>query len=232
MKISHLVEFTIDEAFNDMSQKATNIAAGKGAATDAEVRQQRIAQLAANQKARNAAPAGKPIAPATAQQAPAATAAPATAQPAATPAPDAATSARIAAAPQGYDTETGQLIGQAPATGTPAPAGAKGAVTGLANTVGAGVAKGVGGLAKGVGAVGGGIAGAFDKIKQGYQAGKGAVGGAPAPAASGGGSAPAGATAADNAEIAQLVNRVSALEKAVGIAESYKFESKFLKMDI
>jgi hypothetical protein len=231
MKISHLVEFTIDEAFNDMSQKATNIAAGKGAATDAEVRQQRIAQLSANQKARNAAPAGKPIAPATAQPA-----APATAQPAATPAPDAATSARIAAAPQGYDTETGQPIGQqpaqqaAPATGTPAPAGAKGAVTGLANTVGTGVAKGVGGLAKGVGAVGGGIAGAFDKIKQGYQAGRGAVSGNQAPA--GGGTAPAGATAADNAEITQLVNRVSALEKAVGIAESYKFESKFLKMDI
>jgi len=230
MKIAQLFEFVVDEAFSDMDQKAKNIQAGKGNATDAELRQQRIAQLSANQKARNAAPAGKPIAPATAQ--PAATAAPA--QTAAEP--DAATSARIAAAPQGYDTETGQPIGQqaqqaAPATGTPAPAGAKGAVTGLANTVGAGVAKGVGGVAKGVGAVGGGIAGAFNKIKQGYQAGKGAVGGTQAPAAGGTAPAPAGATPADNAEIAQLVSRVSALEKAVGIAESYKFESKFLKMD-
>jgi hypothetical protein len=80
--------------------------------------------------------------------------------------------------------------------------------------------------------VGGGIAGAFNKIKQGYQAGKGAVGGTQAPAAGGTAPAPAGATPADNAEIAQLVSRVSALEKAVGIAESYKFESKFLKMDI
>jgi hypothetical protein len=192
MKIAQLFEFAVDEAFSDMDQKAKNIQAGKGNATDAELRQQRITQLAANQKARNAAPAGKPM------TAPAG-------QTATTPAPADATATATT-----------------PATGTPAPAGAKGAVTGLANTVGA--------VSKGLGAVGGGIAGALGKIKQGYQAGKGAVGGAPAPAA--GGTAPAGATAADNTEIAQLVSRVSALEKAVGIAESYKFESKFLKMDI
>jgi len=211
MKISHLVEFTIDEAFTDMDQKAKNIQAGKGNATDAELRQQRIAQLSANQKARNAAPAGKPIAPN-------ATTPPA-GQTAAAPA-DQAQQTTTPAAPADQAQQT------TPATGTPAPAGAKGAVTGLANTVG--------NVSKGIGAVGGGIAGAFNKIKQGYQAGKGAVGGAPAPAAGGTApaAAPAGATPADNAEIAQLVSRVSALEKAVGIAESYKFESKFLKMDI
>jgi hypothetical protein len=198
MKIAQLFEFAVDEAFSDMDQKAKNIQAGKGNATDAELRQQRITQLAANQKARNAAPAGKPMTAPAGQTA----ATPATA-------PAATTPAQTTAAP-------------ADATQQTQPAGAKGAVTGLANTVGA--------VSKGLGAVGGGIAGALGKIKQGYQAGKGAVGGAPAPAA--GGTAPAGATAADNAEIAQLVNRVSALEKAVGIAESYKFESKFLKIDI
>ena len=113
-------------------------------------------------------------------------------------------------------------------TPTTAPAGDNGAVTGLANTV----AKASGGLSKAVGAVGGGIAGALGKMKQGFQAGKAAVGGPQA--AAGTGSAPAtGAPAVggDN-QITQLVNRVNALEKAVGIAESYKFESKFLKMDI
>ena len=212
MKISQLFEFVVDEAFSDMDQKAKNIQAGKGNATDAELRQQRINQLAANQKARNAAPAGKPMTAPVGQTAVAPATAPADATAAATT-PNQA---------------------QQTATGTPAPAGAKGAVTGLANTVGTGVAKGVGGVAKGIGAVGGGIAGAFDKIKQGYQAGKGAVGGTQAPAAGGTApvTAPAGATPADNAEIAQLVSRVSALEKAVGIAESYKFESKFLKIDI
>ena len=68
MKISHLVEYTVDEAFSDMDQKAKNIQAGKGNATDAELRQKRIAQLAANQKIRNTAPAGRPMA-APAQQA-------------------------------------------------------------------------------------------------------------------------------------------------------------------
>jgi hypothetical protein len=206
MKISHLVEFALDEAFSDMDQKAKNIQAGKGNATDAELRQQRIAQLSANQKARNAAPAGKPMTAPAGQTA--ATPAPA----ATTPPADQAQQAATTAAP-------------ADATQQTQPAGAKGAVTGLANTVGA--------VSKGLGAVGGGIAGALGKIKQGYQAGKSAVGGAPAPAA-GTGSAPAtGAPAVggDN-QITQLVNRVNALEKAVGIAESYKFESKFLKMDI
>jgi hypothetical protein len=209
MKISQLFEFVVDEAFSDMDQKAKNIQAGKGNATDAELRQQRISQLAANQKARNAAPAGKPMTAPAGQTA----AAPATA-------PADATAAANTTAP------ADQTQQAAPATGTPAPAGAKGAVTGLANTVGA--------VSKGLGAVGGGIAGAFNKIKQGYQAGKGAVGGTQAPAQGGTApaTAPAGATPADNAEIAQLVSRVSALEKAVGIAESYKFESKFLKMDI
>ena len=100
------------------------------------------------------------------------------------------------------------------------PAGAKGTVTGLANTVG--------NVAKSVGAVGGGIAGAFQKMKQGYQAGRGAVGG-PQTAPAAGATAPA--AGGDN-QISQLVGRVSALEKAVGIAESYKFESKFLNLDI
>jgi hypothetical protein len=221
MKISQLFEFVVDEAFSDMDQKAKNIQAGKGNATDAELRQQRINQLAANQKARNAAPAGKPMTAPAGQTAAAPATAPADATAAATTPNQAQQAAPADQAQQA-------------ATGTPAPAGAKGAVTGLANTVGTGVAKGVGGVAKGIGAVGGGIAGAFNKIKQGYQAGKGAVGGTQAPAADGTApaTAPAGATPADNAEIAQLVSRVSALEKAVGIAESYKFESKFLKMDI
>jgi hypothetical protein len=214
MKIAQLFEFVVDEAFSDMDQKAKNIQAGKGNATDAELRQQRIAQLAANQKARNAAPAGKPMTAPADQTATTPATAPADATAAAT------TSATGTPAP------ADQAQQAAPATGTPAPAGAKGAVTGLANTLGS--------VSKGVGAVGGGIAGAFNKIKQGYQAGKNAVGGTQAPAAGGTApaNAPAGATPADNAEISQLVSRVSALEKAVGIAESYKFESKFLKMDI
>ena len=200
MKISQLFEFAVDEAFSDMDQKAKNIQAGKGNATDAELRQQRIAQLAANQKARNAAPAGKPM------TAPAG-------QTAATPAPAATT-------PPADATQ---------ATQQTQPAGDKGAVTGLANTV----AGATGGVSKAVGAVGGGIAGAFQKMKQGYQAGKAAVGGPQATAGTGGVPAAGGTTAAggDN-QITQLVNRVSALEKAIGIAESYKFESRFLKIDI
>jgi hypothetical protein len=195
MKISHLFEF-VEEDFKSMSQKATNIAQGKGNATDAELRQQRIAQLAANQKARNAAPAGKPMAQQ--QAAPAQTQA---------PAQDLA---------QQQPAQQGQ-----PAQGGPAT-----------TSIGQKAAGAVGGVSKAIGAVGGGIAGAFNKIKQGYQAGKGAVsgsGGAPAQISA---QAPAQEPTQANPEIAQLTNRVSALEKAVGIAESYKFESRFLKMDI
>lgn len=50
-----------------------------------------------------------------------------------------------------------------------------------AKQIGQGVATGapgvVGGLAKGVGAIGGGVAGAWDKMKQGFNAGRNAVGG-------------------------------------------------------
>jgi hypothetical protein len=92
------------------------------------------------------------------------------------------------------------------------------------------VAGAVGAVNKGIGAVGGGIAGALGKMKQGFQAGKAAVGGVqPTGNAPPVGNAPAGGS--DN-QITQLAGRISALEKAVGIAESYKFESKFLKMDI
>jgi hypothetical protein len=60
MKIKQLLEF-VDEDFKQMSQQATNIRQGKGNATDAQLRQQRIQQLAANQNIRNAFPAGKPM---------------------------------------------------------------------------------------------------------------------------------------------------------------------------
>jgi len=60
MKIEQLLEF-IDEDFKQMSQRATNIQQGKGNVDNATARQQRIQQLAANQQARNAAPAGKPM---------------------------------------------------------------------------------------------------------------------------------------------------------------------------
>ena len=47
--------------------------------------------------------------------------------------------------------------------------------------VGRAAAKGVGGLAKGIGATVGGAVGAWDAAKQGYQVGRGTVGGAGAP---------------------------------------------------
>ena len=98
MKISHLVEYIVDEAgFSDMDQKAKNIQKGKGAATDSELRQQRIAQLAANQKARNAAPAGRPMA---AQAAPADQKAPAAPAQRTAPAAQTATPAAQPAAGQ------------------------------------------------------------------------------------------------------------------------------------
>ena len=108
MKISHLVEYTVDEAFSDMDQKAKNIQAGKGNATDAELRQQRIAQLAANQKIRNTAPAGKPMAAPAAQ----------TAAPATQPAADQKASAEPAQ--QTTPTSNTQPAAQAPAAEKPA----------------------------------------------------------------------------------------------------------------
>ena len=55
---------------------------------------------------------------------------------------------------------------------------------GIASTLG----KGVGALSKGVGAVAGGVQGAWDKMKQGYQAGRSGVSGVAAPSGSSGSS--------------------------------------------
>ena len=205
MKIVQLLEF-VEEDFKSMSQKATNIQQGKGAVDNTQLRQQRISQLSQAQAARNANPAGRPMN---------------TAQPAAT---------------------------QAAPAQTAAPA---------KPSVGQRIAGAVKGVTKAVGAVGGGAVAAAQELKKGYQAGKAAVSGqgapasepaaapqaAPAGSATGGQAAPsqtgggggvqqAAPAAKGGNTIAQLQSRVDALEKAVGIAEEFKFESKFLGMKI
>lgn len=188
MKIEHLLEF-VDEDFKSMSQKATNIAGGKGAVDNTQLRQQRITQLAANQKTRNAAPAGKPMAPAGQQPT-----APIPQQQAVQQAPQQQAVPDQVAAPQQQGQPAGKSIGQR-----------------------------IGGIAGGVGSLVGGVAGIGRAIKKGYQKGATTVGGP---------KAAAGGLAAGNQDFSQLEKRISALEKAVGISESYKFHSKYLGIDI
>ena len=218
MKIVQLLEF-VEEDFKSMSQKATNIQQGKGAVDNTQLRQQRISQLSKAQAARNANPAGRPMN---------------TAQPAATQAAPAQAAPAQTAAPA--------TTGQAAAPAKP--------------SIGQRIAGAVKGVSKAVGAVGGGAVGAAQELKKGYQAGKAAVTGQGAPAsepaaaaqaapvsaatggqaapsqASGGGTQQAAPAAKSGNMIAQLQSRVDALEKAVGIAEEFKFESKFLGMKI
>ena len=73
--------------------------------------------------------------------------------------------------------------------------------------VGRGLAKGVGAVAKGASALAGGVSGAWDQAKQGYQIGKAAVNGQPIPQAPGAvpaanAAAPAANAAAPGAEVA------------------------------
>jgi hypothetical protein len=262
MKIAQLFDFNLEEARrNNFGREVSNAQGqnlGKQLAAGDPNAQAALAQAKAA-KATNTTDAGgdalgqttpaqRLAAQKAAKAAAPATTAPAAQAQAATPAatPDAATSARIAAAPQGYDPETGQPIGQqaapagtgdptldAPLPGTPAAAGPKKTF-----------AQKVGGLAKGVGAVGGGIAGIGRAIKKGYAAGADAVGGpgqvagsAPANGATTGGAAAGGAPAGGGGggasmNINSINSRLTAVEKAVGIAENVKFHSKFLGIDI
>lgn len=208
MRIDQLLEF-VDEDFKQMSQQATNIQQGKGAATDAQLRQQRIQQLAANQKARNAAPAGRQLtAPAQATG----TAVAPVEQPATnatvTPVQQAPQQTQQQTQPQsmtGDPTLDQNLPGQEPPKKT--------------------FAQKVGGLAKGAGAIAGGVAGIGRALKKGYAAGANAVGGPgyAQPAGGGGqmaysGGAGGGSQASGDAEIADLKSRLSAIERTVGLA--------------
>jgi hypothetical protein len=170
MRIAQLLEFQ-KEDFKQMSQQASNIQQGNGAVDSATQRQQRIAQLAANQQARNAAPPGRSQTPPATQS----------------------TSAVTQTAPVNL-TATPQDTG-----GTPPQQQQQNAPmdpTLAQNLPGqeppkTSFAQKVGGLAKGVGAVAGGVAGIGRAIKKGYNAGANAVGG-PGYAQSGGGASAGG----------------------------------------
>lgn len=219
MKIKQLLEF-VDEDFKSMSQQATNIQQGKGNATDAQLRQQRIQQLAANQQARNAAPAGKPMAapivpppattPATASTAPVATTPPTTTQP---------------ATAQGATTA---LAGQKPGINwSGIGKGAMNAATGLVKGAGDIASQAAGGISQTIGAAAGGLGAGYHTARQkqsfgsanrGY--GPGAYKGDPYQGGNTG-----GGNAAADAEVAQLKSDIAAitgrLAKA-GIAETKK----------
>lgn len=208
MKIKQLLEF-VDEDFKQMSQQATNIQQGKGNATDAQLRQQRIQQLAANQQARNAAPAGKTIVPPPATT-PATTGTAPTTAPTTTTAPAATT--------------TTQPI-------TTAPAGQKPGInwSGIGKGAGDIASQAAGGIAQTVGAAAGGIGAGYHTARQkqsfgsanrGY--GPGTYKGDPYQGGSTGGAAPTGGNSAGDAEVAKLKSDIAAitgrLDKA-GIAE-------------
>jgi hypothetical protein len=114
--------------------------------------------------------------------------------------------------------------------GTPAAAGPKKTL-----------AQKVGSVAKGTGAVAGGIAGIGRAFKKGFAGGANAVGGpgqiagsAPANGATTGDATAGGASVSGGAgmNINSINSRLTAVEKAVGIAENVKFHSKFLGIDI
>jgi len=179
MRIAQLLEFQ-KEDFRQMSQQASNIQQGNGAVDSATQRQQKIAQLAANQQARNAAPPGRSQTPPATQS----------------------TSAVTQTAPVNL-TATPQATGASsttPATQSTTPATAQQQNAPMDPTLAQNLpgqeppktsfAQKVGGLAKGVGAVAGGVAGIGRAIKKGYNAGANAVGG-PGYAQSGAGGASA-----------------------------------------
>ena len=152
MKISQLLEF-VNEDFGAMDQRAQNIQQGQGNVTNAQARQARISQLAANQRIRNTAPAGKPMgAPATTPAAPAST----------TP----ASTTPATAAPASTTPATAAPASTTPAQGAPAP-----------TATGSRVGNVLGKISTGLGAVAGGIAGAGRAFGKGYNAGAYAVGG-------------------------------------------------------
>jgi hypothetical protein len=215
MKIKQLLEF-VDEDFKQMSQQATNIQQGKGNATDAQLRQQRIQQLAANQQARNAAPAGKPMA--------------------APIVPPATTPAATSAAPT---TTTAQPTTTQPTTTAPAGQkprinwggigkGALNAATGLVKGAGDIASQAASGITQTVGAAAGGLGAGYHTARQkqsfgsanrGY--GPGAYQGDPYQGSGAAGGA-GGGNAAGDAEVAKLKSDIAAitgrLDKA-GISE-------------
>ena len=169
----------------------------------------------------------------------------------------AAAPAATAAAPAQQTQPAAEPTQQAqPDAAQAAPAGEPAQQTEPKKSIGQRIAGAVGGVSKAIGAVGGGIAGAKQQLQKGYQTGKAAVTGQGAPAKepaqaaprrsapvsfasapSGGQAAPAQAAggtapARSGNAISQLTSRVDALEKAVGIAEEFTFESKFLGMKI
>jgi hypothetical protein len=173
MRIAQLLEFQ-KEDFRQMSQQASNIQQGNGAVDSATQRQQRIAQLAANQQARNAAPPGRSQTPPATQSTSAVTQT-APVNLTATPQDTGASSTTPATAQQQNAPMDPTLAQNLPGQEPPKTS----------------FAQKIGGLAKGVGAVAGGVAGIGRAIKKGYNAGANAVGG-PGYAQSGAGGASAG----------------------------------------
>jgi hypothetical protein len=179
MKIKQLLEF-VDEDFKQMSQQATNIQQGKGNATDAQLRQQRIQQLAANQQARNAAPAGKPMNTPVVPP-PATTPATAGTAPVATPTAPTGPTGDTATAPTG-PAPTGPTAGASDATKFGAGVadatgalnrGAQGFIRG-ASDLGSTLAKGVGdvasatagGIGQTIGAAAGGLGAGYHTARR------------------------------------------------------------------
>ena len=241
MKIAHLFESDVEEArrgnWGREQSRATGqqlgkdiaaglpsagqqaaIKTGKAQAAQGQAQADLQARLA-QRKAQKAAPTAQPAAPA--QGTPATQAAPAQ-----------------SAAPAATGAAPSKTLGQRVA----------GAVKGVSNVVGAvggGVRQAGSELVKGYQAGRQAVATGGKSLMKGGSSSSEPVPGADpvqsraaptqqaAPAATGGGTAGGGGAATPKGNIiAQLTGRVDALEKAVGIAEEFKFESKFLGMKI
>ena len=207
MRIAQLLEFTAED-FRQMSQQANNIQQGNGPIDAATARQQRIAQLAANQQTRNAAPPGRPKtstqpAPVVTQTAPAANAPvnlTATPQDTGTTPTTPATQSNVPATQQRQNAPMDPTLAQnLPGQEPPKKS----------------IAQHIGGLAKGVGAVAGGVAGIGRAVKKGYAAGANAVGGPgyaqPGGQSGGGGIGTPGGNAQD--EIADLRSTIQQMDQ-------------------
>ena len=221
-------EKNVTEDFKSMSQQATDIQNGKPETT--LQRQQRIAHLAANQKTRNGAPAGKPIV-----QPAASSTQPTPAEVPGQPTTTAAVAPTGSTPPANTGPTSDPTLNQPLPPADPNAPPKRGFFKGVANVLGQ--------TGKGIGAAGGAVAGIGRAVKKGYAAGADAVGG-PGRTPTGNtqvGNQPVGGVAgvggnANLRAISSLNVRLSNIEQALanaGIQESiengkYKVESKFL----
>ena len=221
MNINDLLsEENANEDFKSMSQQANNIQ--NGTANTTLQRQQRIAQLAANQRTRNASPPGKPLV-----------------QPAASAAPAAVPGQPTTTAPVAQEPEVPAGPTSDPTLNAPLPPKDQTPKRGFFK----GVANALGQTGKAIGAVASVPQGIARSVSKGYKAGADAIGG-PGRVPTGntqvgnqpvGGVAGVGGNAGARA-ISSLNTRLSNIEQALanaGIQESiengkYKVESKFL----